>query len=133
MAILKTKTPTNVDLDLNFVIHPVTKDVSRLIDNNAIITSVISLCRTKNGERPFHPEIGCQATGLLFEPFTSSVKAAMERAIKYTIENFEPRVDLTYVRVNEDRQRNAVSVQIVFQIVATAVTVQTNFFLERTI
>ena len=133
MAIVKTKTPKNIDLDLNFNIHPVTKDVSRLVDNNAIITSVISLCRTRKGERPFHPDIGCQATGLLFEPFTSSVKAAMERAIKYTIENFESRVELLYVVCREDRQRNAIGVTVAFNIVATAETIQTNFFLERTI
>jgi phage baseplate assembly protein W len=133
MVSVKPKTPKNIDLDLNFSIHPVTKDVSRLIDTNAIITSVISLCKTRNGERPFHPEIGCQATGLLFEPFTSNVKAAMERSIKYTIDNFEPRVELLSARVNEDRVRNAIGVQIVFQIIATAETVNTNFFLERTI
>jgi phage baseplate assembly protein W len=133
MTIVKTKTPKNIDLDLNFTIHPVTKDVSRLVDNNAIITSVINLCRTKNGERPFHPEIGCQATGLLFEPFTSSVKAAMERAIKYTIDNFEPRVNLISAQCYEDKPRKAIQVTIVFEIVATAETVQTSFFLERTI
>jgi phage baseplate assembly protein W len=133
MTIVKTKTPKNIDLDLNFSIHPVTKDVSRLIDKNAIITSVINLCKTRNGERPFHPEIGCQATALLFEPFTSNVKAAMERTIKYTIDNFEPRVELLFVQCREDRQRHAVYVTIAFNIVATAETVETNFFLERTI
>jgi phage baseplate assembly protein W len=122
-----------IDLDLNFKLHPVTRDVSKRIDRNAIITSVINLCKTRNGERLFHPEIGCQANSLLFEPFTPDVKAAMERSIKYCIDNFEPRVEVTSVLCREDRQRQAITVTIVFTIVANGESVSTDFFLERTI
>lgn len=133
MSVIKTPTPKYIDLDLNFKLHPVTKDVSRLTDRNAIIKSVIRLCKTRIGERLFHPEIGCQANSLLFEQFTPDVKAAMERSIKYCIDNFEPRVEVVSVLAREDRQRKAISVTIIFVIVASGEAVTTDFFLERTI
>jgi phage baseplate assembly protein W len=133
MAVIKTPAPKYIDLDLNFNLHPVTKDVSRRTDRNAIVTAVINLCKTRNGERPFHPEIGCQANYLLFEQFTSDVKAAMERSIKYCIDNFEPRVEVTSVLCREDRQRKAISVTVIFEIIATGDTATAAFFLERTI
>jgi len=133
MSLIQTKTPKYIDLDLSLNLHPVTKDVSRKIDKNAIITSVMNLVKTRNGERPFHPEIGCQIFSLLFEPFTPSVKSIMERAVKYCLENFEPRVDVQWVRVQENRQANSLSITIAFVIVGTTETIQTNFFLERTI
>jgi phage baseplate assembly protein W len=133
MSVIKTTTPKYIDLDLNFKLHPVTKDVSRRIDRNAIITSVINLCKTRNGERPFHPEIGCQANSLLFEQFTHDVKAAMERSIKYCINNFEPRVEVTSVLCREDRQSRAISVTVIFRIIASGESVNADFFLERTI
>jgi phage baseplate assembly protein W len=133
MASVQTKTPTYIDLDLGFNLHPVTKDISRKIDKNAIITSVINLIKTRHGERPFHPEIGCQIYSLLFEPFTPDIKSIMERAVKYCLDNFEPRVQLQWVRIQEDRPHNALSITIAFVIVGTTESVQTNFFLERTI
>lgn len=133
MPVLVSATPKYIDLDLNFTLHPVTGDVSRRVDRNAIITSVINLCKTRNGERPFHPEIGCQANSLLFEPFTQDVKAAMERSIKYCLDNFEPRVEVTAVLCREDRVRQAIAVTIIFVIVATGESVHTDFTLQRTI
>ncbi|MGA1048851.1 MAG: hypothetical protein ACO3UU_12655 [Minisyncoccia bacterium] len=42
------------DLDFNFTAHPVTKDVSRKYDENAIKQSLKNLLLTRNFERPFH-------------------------------------------------------------------------------
>lgn len=133
MSILKTQTPTYIDLDLNFELHPVTKDVSRLIDRNAIITSVIRLCKTRNSERPFHPEIGCQATSLLFQPFTDDVKASMEMSIRYCLENFEPRIQVISVICHENRMDKSISVTVAFIINVTGQAVTADFTLERTI
>ena len=58
------------DLDLDFGLNPVTKDVNKLTDAEAIKRSVRNLINTNHFERPFHPEIGGNVRALLFENMT---------------------------------------------------------------
>ena len=46
------------DLDLNFGINPVTKDVDKKIGDRAIITAVKNLILLNYFEKPFNPSIG---------------------------------------------------------------------------
>ena len=50
---------TYTDLDLDFTRHPVTNDVVKIEDVNAVKRSVRNLVNTQFYERPFHPELGC--------------------------------------------------------------------------
>jgi len=56
------------DLDLNFKVHPIKKDLNKTIGENAIINSVKNLLLTGHYERPFQPYLGSNITKLLFEP-----------------------------------------------------------------
>jgi phage baseplate assembly protein W len=122
-----------VDLDLNFSKHPVSKDISKKVDVNAITTSVRNLVMTRKFDRPFHPEISCQVMDLLFENFTPDLGYIIERTIKYVIENFEPRVAVIDVFVDETPDANKFSVTIIFDIIGTMERVTTTFFLDRSI
>jgi len=77
------------DLDLNFLAHPVTKDVTTQVDYQAIKASVRNLILTSNYEKPFHPEIGSPIKSLLFEPATPILPILIQKAIHQTIDNFE--------------------------------------------
>ena len=46
------------DLDLDFTKHPVTKDVSKKINENAIAAAIRNLLLTSHYERPFNPDLG---------------------------------------------------------------------------
>jgi phage baseplate assembly protein W len=122
---------TYLDLDLNFTRHPMTNDVSKKADVSAIFTSLKNLVKTANFERPFHPEIGCQVHSLLFEQMTSSVIASIQRTIKYSIENFEPRVELISVVVTPSDHR--ILIDLTFRILALNVVQTAKFELERTL
>lgn len=125
-------TRTFIDLDLNFGAHPVTGDVTKKFDVEAIKASVKNLVLTNHYERPFHPEIGSSVRGLLFEP-TSPVTARMlEKAISEVIINFEPRVQLLGVQVQFSPDNNSVYVAVQFSIVNTSTPQVVNFTLERT-
>ena len=63
----KKSVRTYVDLDLNFTRHPVTNDVVKIEDVDAVKRSVRNLVNTQFYERPFHPEMGCGVRDLLFE------------------------------------------------------------------
>jgi phage baseplate assembly protein W len=46
------------DFDLDFVAHPVTKDITKKLNENAIAQSIRNLLLTGHYERPFKPELG---------------------------------------------------------------------------
>jgi len=125
-------TRTFSDLDLNFTAHPVTKDIVRKFDEEAIKASVKNLVLTQNYERPFHSEIGSQIRGLLFEPATPMLNVMLKRAITDTIINFEPRVRLVDVLVTVSPDNHEVYVSIYFTIINTTKPLQVNLVLTRT-
>ena len=89
------------DLNLFFTKNPLTKDVSKATDVQAIKRSVRNLVLTDRGERLFHPEIGGDVKGSLFENFTPIMEVELRSAIKNVIEIYEPRVVLEDVKVND--------------------------------
>ena len=115
MATLKTNR-RYTDFDLLFAKHPVTADVTTKSDVEAIKASVRNLIQTKNYERPFHPEIGCQVHGLLFENFTPVVRQVMKRTIEQVISKFEPRITLEAVNLTHDSDNNSIIADIFFMI-----------------
>ena len=132
MAISTKRQRTFSDLDLNCTAHPVTGDVARLYDENAVKRSVKNLLQTNNFERPFHSEIGSQIRALLFEPFSSTLNVMLKRVITDTINTFEPRVYLNDVTVSVNQDNNSVNVTIVFTILNTLSPIVMNVVLERT-
>ena len=56
MAITKTL-KQYVELDLSFKVNPFTRDLYLKTDEDAVKTALKHLLRTRNFERPFHPEI----------------------------------------------------------------------------
>jgi phage baseplate assembly protein W len=120
------------DLDFNFTAHPVTKDVSRRYDENAVKTALKNLILTRNYERPFHSEIGSPIRSLMFEPATPMLGVMLRQAIFDVVNNFEPRVQLTEVDVNVSDENNAIYITIEFKIVNTERPLTLDLTLERT-
>jgi len=120
------------DLDLNFTAHPVTKDIVRKYDDNAIKQSLKNLILTSNYERPFHSEIGSQVRSLLFEPASPMLAVSMRKAIFDLVNNFEPRVELIDVVVDFNPDGNTLYVTITFKIVNTERPLTLDLVLERT-
>lgn len=104
------------DLNLLFNKHPYTGDVVKRLDEEAIKFSVKNLILTKNYERPFHPEIGCQITSLLFSNYSPVIEQVMKRTIFQVIEKFEPRVTVIDVIIRDDSDNNGIEVDIIFRI-----------------
>ena len=115
------------DLNLDFARNTVTNDVVKIEDVEAIKRSVRNLVNTNFYERPFHPELGCGARQLLFEPFTPVTSIFLRRKVEEVITNYEPRARLDQVIVTESPDRNAIEVRVVFYCmnIANPVTVLT--------
>jgi phage baseplate assembly protein W len=119
------------DLDLNFNIHPVRKDIVKHRGDMAILNSVKNLVLLNFYEKPFHPEIGSNIRKLLFENLDSITAIALGNQIKQVIDNFEPRIELVSVSVDPDYDNNGFRVSITFNLINSTVPMQVEFFLER--
>jgi phage baseplate assembly protein W len=124
-------TRTFRDLDLNFTIHPIRKDINIHKNEFAIINSVKNLILTNFYERPFQPEIGSSVRSLLFENIDTVIAAQLERSIEETILNYEPRVQISNVTAVARPDENRYSVQLEFFVINNSSPITINFFLER--
>ena len=104
------------DFNLLFTPHPVTGDVTIKNDEEAVKQSLRSLISTRHYERPFHPEIGCQIHGLLFENFNPVTAKVMKKTILDTIDKFEPRVTVLEVKLRENVDNNEVVCDLIFRL-----------------
>jgi len=119
------------DLDLDFGLNSVTKDVNKLTDAEAIKRSVRNLINTNNYERPFRPQIGSGIRGLLFEPMTELTSHFMQLKIAEVLNEYEPRISLSDIVVNNQADKNAYAISIHFVIVGSLEPVVVDTFLER--
>ena len=119
------------DLDLSFGRNIVTNDVNTVEDIVAIKRSVKNLVQTNFYERPFHPELGCGVKQLLFENFTPLTAIFMKRKIEEVLINYEPRINLTNVAVDDDQDRNRLVVDIYFRIIGIEGPQVVSTFLQR--
>ncbi len=132
MATVDINSPRSFkDLDLNFTIHPIRKDINTHKNEYAIINSVKNLVLTNHYERPFQPEIGSNIRRLLFENVDAITAAQIEREITETVENFEPRVQVSKVTAAADPDNNGYKVTLEFFVINNANPITINFFLER--
>ena len=119
------------DIDLNFARNPVTNDIVKIEDVNAVKRSVRNLIQTNFYERPFHPELGSGVRDLLFENFTPLTRVFLQRKIEGVITNFEPRVSLESIRIDQDEDNNRLVCDIYFYVQGVTDPVVVTAFLQR--
>lgn len=120
-----------IDLDINMIVNPITGDISKNVGTQAVIGSIRNLLLTNHYERPFHPDIGANITKLLFENLTSLTASALQREIRNTIQNYEPRVKISTLTVTVNPDTNGFDVEMDFFINNNASPVSIALFLER--
>ena len=127
----KKSVRTYVDLNLDFTRHPVTNDVVKITDVDAVKRSVRNLINTQFYERPFHPELGCGVRDMLFENYTPMTGIFMRRKIEEVLSNYEPRASLSSIQVNEQMDRNAIDVTVNFYVLNLPNPVSVTTTLQR--
>jgi phage baseplate assembly protein W len=119
------------DLDLNFNIHPIRKDISKSIGPMAVVNSIKNLILTNHYERPFQPDIGSNVRRLLFENLDNITASTIKDEIERTIVNYEPRATVKTINVTADYDNNGFKVYLEFFIVNQTTPIIINFLLER--
>lgn len=130
----KTVSSENIysDLNLSFTPHPITGDITRKTDVDAVKRSVRNIVSTNSYERPFKPNFGVNLRNKLFELDTSVFgKGRVANDIARQIEIHEPRVRNVKVILNEVN-RNELSMQISFKVINSLETEELEYVLTRT-
>ena len=126
-----SRQPDYKDLDLDFMINPITGDINKKTGTDAVKRSIRNLIFTNYYERPFKSSLGSDVTRLLFDNVDVLTASFIEDAIIRLINNFEPRARLNSVRVTADYDNNGFGVQIQYTVVNTETPAAFNLFLER--
>lgn len=119
------------DINLAFTKHPITGQLTRKTDNDAVRQSIKSLILTNFYERPFKSSVGSSVRSYLFELWTPVAKQRMENAIREVIKNYEPRAELLRVLVSDRSDTNSLIVSIAFRTISDPTPVDLNIILER--
>ena len=119
------------DISLSFKRHPVTNDIVLLRNEDAIKKSVQNLVRIVLGEVFFDRLLGTNIEKSLFELTTLNLTDDIRSEIETTINNNEPRVQLTGIGVDVTPDDNALDIKIEYSIVGMSAPSQSiNFILE---
>lgn len=128
---------TNVfkDINLDFEPHPVSGDVVRLSDANAVKRSIRNLVLTNPYEHPYDHRVGSGVRRLLFENGGPETFVAIKDRIQYVIEAFEPRAELISITIDGDTaelvDKNSLSITIKFYVGSASNPEELTVFLER--
>ena len=119
------------DLNLKLTLHPIRKDIIPLKDDAAIKNAVKNLLLTNFFERPFQPAKGANLRGLLFEPADAITKYELSDGIKQVLTDFEPRVRVSRVAIEDQSDRNAYRITVSFQIIELDLNTEVEIILQR--
>ena len=112
------------DISSSFKVNPLNEDLIAIKNETAIARSIRNLILTHPGERFFNPILGTQVGRLLFENINELTATTVEDEIRTTIENFEPRVDLTAVEVLPNYENGEFDVTLRYDIIGIDVLPQ---------
>lgn len=125
------KEPTFKDIPIDFLAHPITGNVSRLYNREAVKQSVKNLVLTNFYERPYKALLGGDVRSQLFENINSITEYNISKNIEQVLNNYEPRAIIDRIVVQATPDENRIDVTITFQVRNDIQPVSVTIFLER--
>lgn len=119
------------DFLTDMVPHPVSKDVLRFVNEQAVIRSIKNLVLTDQGERLYQPDLGSNIKRMMFEPMVESTAEILSQYIQETIDVYEPRAKVLEISVVPDYNNNLYAVTLSFMIINKEDPVTLNITLDR--
>lgn len=130
-TLLNKKRVLYADFGRDMVEHPVSGDVSRKINEDAVKESIRNIVLTDKLERPFSPNFGCDVRGLLFENFGPETTLLVKETIIAAIEAYEPRVTVLSVVTNSNPDSNSFTISITFRVINNIEATRLDLILDR--
>lgn len=114
---LQKKRILYADFRKDLLLNPVSSDLARVTNEEAVKDSIVNLLLTNRGERFFRPNLGSDIQTMLFENVSPLTILSIEEMVKSTISNYEPRANVIDVNVKANEDYNDITVTIVFNVV----------------
>jgi len=112
------------DLSMSFQVNPLNNDLIVLKNANAIARSIRNIVFTLPGEKFFDPKFGSNITASLFENVDDSSAQIIEGEIRFSIDNYEPRVKLNEVTVTPNFDENSFDAILQYEIIGANIPPQ---------
>ena len=103
------------DIDINFAVHPVYRDIRPIYDIDSIKQNLKNLLLTNKYERPFQPDVYSGISSLLFENANIFTQIELQTKIEQIIDEYEPRIDEYRVSIIDESEKNSYKVTIHFK------------------
>jgi len=97
--------------------NPVSNDLARNTNEEAVKEAIKNLLLTDKGERLFQPTLGGDIRRLLFDNITPASLIVIKEVVRETIENHEPRADLIGVDVKSAVDDNSIQITVIFNVI----------------
>ena len=127
----KIKTRQYSDIDLNFIEHPLTGDISKKYDAVAIGQALKNIIQYRLFEKPFDPDLHTSIRDLLFEPFSPRVSILIEKYTVEIIEKYEKRIQVLKTEVIASPTDQSYTLKLTYRPLNSAEPVTVDLYLTR--
>lgn len=113
-----------IDVDLNFMRHPGTKDVLKKYDSEATKQAIRNIFLTNPFEKPFDPEFGLGIERWLFEQNHVSdgiLANVMQRKIREQLRIYEPRIIIDDLVCNIPEDSNSMYIGLTYHTISSPI------------
>jgi phage baseplate assembly protein W len=112
------------DISMTFQSNPLNRDLIGIKNETAIARSVKNLVLTSQGERFFNSSFGTKVSKLLFENIDEMTASIIKDEISFTLNTYEPRIEVTDLTVSPNYDENEFAVTIQYKIIGIDVLPQ---------
>ena len=119
------------DFRKDLLLNPVSSDLARVTNEEAVKDSILNLLLTSRGERFFKPNLGSDIMSSLFENISPLTQITIEEIVKDTIKNYEPRANVISVEVSANEDNNEISLRITFNVINSETPITLTKILTR--
>ena len=101
------------DIDLNFLLNPLTKDLNKKIGTDAVKQSLKTLMLLGLYEKPFNSDLNVNIRGFMFENYLIDADKELKDKIIRIINKYEPRIKIKLVDVvaKPDSNKSDISIE----------------------
>jgi phage baseplate assembly protein W len=111
--------------------HPVSGDIVKYVNENAVIRSIRNLLLTNKFDRLYQPTIGTDIKKMLFEPISGSTAQNISVFVQQTINTFEPRAKIIKIDIVPDGDNHRYVINLIIMVINKQEPISFNITLDR--
>ena len=119
------------DIADNFLKHPLTGDLVRTTNEDAVARSIRHILLTDRGEWPFRPALGSDIRKALFQPFGPFLVEDLQTAIREAVKVHEPRAEIVSLTIYEAQADGGIGINLLFTVINDTTVYKLNVILTR--